>query len=172
MSGKVVLVTGAGAGFGRQIALTQARRGDRVFAGLRATQGRNAARAAELREQSTAEGLALEVVELDVDDDASVDAGVAAVLERAGRIDALVNNAAFGVLGPWETTRIEDTKRQFETNLFGVFRVSRAVAPGMRARGDGTILNVSSDAGFNVLFFESFYAASKFALEGLSRGMR
>ncbi len=170
--GRVVLVSGASAGFGRDIVLTLARQGERVFAAIRQVRGKNRERAAEIEAVAAAEGLALEVVEIDVTDDESVKRGVDQVLARAGRIDALVNNAGFGVLGPWEMVTIEQAKRQFDTNLFGVLRLCQAVVPNMRTRGDGIVINVSSDAGFGVLFLESLYASSKFALEGLTAGMR
>jgi NAD(P)-dependent dehydrogenase (short-subunit alcohol dehydrogenase family) len=169
---KVVLVTGASEGIGRQIALTLAARGYRVFAGIRASRGRNATRVAELERLAAAGGVTLEIADMDVTDEASVVAAVRAIVEQAGRIDGLVNNAGFGVIGPWESTTVDDVKRQFDTNTFGVFRVSKAVAPTMRAQGSGTIVTISSDAAMRVGLFESVYAASKFAVEGLSQGMR
>jgi short-subunit dehydrogenase len=125
-----------------------------------------------LRSQVARERLSLDVVEIDVNTDRSVSRGVRQILGRAGRIDGLVNNAGFGVAGPWEMTTTADAKRQFETNFFGVHRMSRAVVPAMRAQGGGTIINVGSDAGIRATFFEALYAASKFALEALSQGMR
>jgi NAD(P)-dependent dehydrogenase (short-subunit alcohol dehydrogenase family) len=125
-----------------------------------------------MRALAAEEGLAVTVVPVDVDSDESVAACVASVMDAAGRIDALVNNAGFGVLGPWECTTVDAAKRQFETNFFGVFRMSKAVVPIMREQGNGYILATSSEAGVSVVPGEAFYDASKFALEGMMRVMR
>ncbi len=109
---------------------------------------------------------------MNVDDTGSVEAGVAAVLKRAGRIDAVVNNAGFALAGSIEDTSIDEAKAQLETNFFGVLRVCRAVLPVMREQGHGYIVNISSLAGTFGLPFAGLYSASKFALEGASESLR
>lgn len=154
----VVLVTGASSGIGRACAEHLAARGFRVFG----TQ----------RRPSEAGGGAFEMLAMDVDDDASVAGAVAVVIERAGRIDAVVNNAGYAVMGAVEDTSIAEARAQLETNFFGVLRVCRAVLPGMRAQGGGHIVNISSLAGVLGLPFSGLYSASKFALEGMSESLR
>src|SRR4051812_3992579 len=171
-AGRVVILTGATAGFGRATVLELARRGWRVFAGVRQLGGRNAQAATDLEREARAAGGDLTTIELDVDSDESVAACVKTVLTRAGRIDALVNNAGFGVVGPWESANVEDVRRQFDTNVLGVFRLSQAVVPTMRAQGSGTILNVSSHNAVRPIFLEGIYGASKWAVEGMSMVMR
>jgi NAD(P)-dependent dehydrogenase (short-subunit alcohol dehydrogenase family) len=108
----------------------------------------------------------------DVADDGSVERAVAAVLEREGRLDIVVNNAGICIAGPVENTPIEEAKRQLEVNFFGAFRVCRAVLPAMRSQRGGYIVNISSIAGFAAIPYEAVYSASKFALEGLSESLR
>lgn len=108
------------------------------------------------------------MVEMDVDDEASVHTAVAAVVTKAGRLDAVINNAGFSMRGAVEDTAIVEAKAVFETNFFGVLRVCRAVMPALRAGGGGYIVNISSLAGIVGLPFSGLYCASKFALEGLS----
>jgi short-subunit dehydrogenase len=112
------------------------------------------------------------MIAMDVDDDQSVDRAVREVLSAAGRLDAVVNNAGFGILGAVEDTSLEEAKAQMETNFFGVLRVCRAVLPTMRRQGRGHIINISSLAGIVGLPFNGLYSASKFALEGLSESLR
>ncbi len=169
---KVVLVTGASTGFGRAIALDLANRGFWAFAGIRDTRTRNSQRVSEIQAEAERGGGRLSVIELDVTNDDSVGSAVQLVLREAGRIDALVNNAGFGLHGPWEQTSVVDAQREFDTNLFGAFRVSKAVVPFMRERRSGRIVNISSDVAIRVSFLESMYAASKWALEAMSLGMR
>jgi short-subunit dehydrogenase len=109
---------------------------------------------------------------LDVDDDASVAACVAAVLGRAGRIDVLVNNAGRALLGACEETSAAEARALFETNVFGVMRVTAAVLPSMRAAGRGIIVNLGSLSGHVGVPFHGIYAASKHALAGYSEALR
>jgi len=172
---RVGLVTGASSGFGRAIALALAVDGYWAFAGVRDVHGRNSQRVAEIHAVAAdlhGKDGRLSIVELDVCDDASVEAAVKSVIDQAGRIDVLVNNAGFGVHGPWEQTSITDAQREFDTNFFGAFRVSKAVVPLMREQRNGTVINISSDVAIGVSFLESIYAASKWALEAMSLGMR
>lgn len=113
----------------------------------------------------------VEIVSLDVRDDESVRACVGAVLDRAGRIDALVNNAGYALIGFLEETSIEEAKELFETNFFGVLRMARAVLPIMREQGRGRIVNIGSVAGFLPMPYQGVYAASKHALEGYSESL-
>jgi NAD(P)-dependent dehydrogenase (short-subunit alcohol dehydrogenase family) len=158
-----VLITGSSTGFGRLAALEFARRGDRVFASMRDT-GKGAA----LLEEAKAEGLEVALVRLDVNDRKSVDATVRDVLERAGSIDVLVNNAGIGTHSPLEHYEDDEVEAIFNTNVLGVIRVVRAVAPHMRAQGGGTIVNVGSLAGKVTAPFSGVYSASKHAVEALS----
>lgn len=163
---KTILITGASTGFGRDTAETLARAGHRVFASMRDIAGRNRAHAEALR----AGGIA--VVELDVTDDASVEAAVAAVLAEAGRIDVLVNNAGIASAGVTEAFTAEQAKLLFNTNVVGVLRTTRAALPAMRAAGDGLIINLGSVLGRVTFPFFGIYGASKFAVEGLTDSLR
>ncbi|GAB4304744.1 MAG: SDR family oxidoreductase [Candidatus Bipolaricaulota bacterium] len=110
--------------------------------------------------------------EMDVRDGAAVGDGVARIVAAAGRLDAVINNAGFGIAGAVEDTTVDETLDLFQTNFFGALRVCRAVLPHFRARGAGTIVNVSSIGGRIGLPFQGLYSASKFALEGMTEALR
>ncbi len=169
---RVSLVTGTSSGFGWHTALALARGGDTVYAGMQYPTERDLDSAQRIARIAAEEALDIRVIAVDVDHDESVKACVGAIVAQAGRVDALVNNAGFGVLGPWECTPMDAARRQFETNFWGVFRMSREVVPTMRAQGRGYILATSSEAGVSVVPGEAFYDASKFALEAMMRVMR
>jgi NAD(P)-dependent dehydrogenase (short-subunit alcohol dehydrogenase family) len=124
------------------------------------------------RQPAPVEGRPFEMIAMDVDDDESVRQGVAAVLDQAARLDAVVNNAGFAMMGAVEDTTIAEAKAQLETNFFGVLRVCRAVLPTLRKQGHGAIINISSLSGIQGLPFSGLYTASKFALEGMSESLR
>ncbi len=167
-----ILLTGASSGFGALTARALARAGHDVYAGMRDLAGRGALPGAELTGWAEREGLSVTVVELDVTDDASVDAAVAAVLARAGGIDVLVNNAGVAAAGLVETFSVAAAQRLFDVNVFGVLRLLRAVLPGMRARGAGLVVYVSSTDGREVMPFLGLYNATKFAVEALADAYR
>ena len=162
---KVVLITGASSGIGAVCAVHLAARGYRTFAASRRPSENPAGG------EGTYEGR-LSRLEMDVVDDRSVESAVAQVLEAAGRIDVLVNNAGFGIAGSIEDTSIDEAKEIFETNLFGAMRVCKAVLPSMREACSGLIVNVASLAGRIALPFQGLYTATKFALEGLTEALR
>lgn len=163
-----VLITGCSSGFGRLTAQALATRGFRVFASMRAVAGNNEGAAQELRAWATQGSLALEVLELDVTDPDSIARSVAHVHEQVGGLDVLVNNAGVAGLGLLECYPAEQLQRLFDVNIFGVQRMCRAVLPGMRARGRGQIVFVSSTFGRVLLPSVGAYVASKFALEAMA----
>ncbi len=163
----VALITGASSGFGLLSAVELARRGFRVFASMR-----DPGKRTRLDDAAAAAKVTVEIVHLDVTDDVSVKAAVREVEAKAGRIDVLVNNAGFGLGGFFEDLEIAELREQFETNFFGVARVTQAVLPAMRQRRAGKIINVSSIGGRMANPGLSAYCASKFAVEGLSESLR
>jgi NAD(P)-dependent dehydrogenase (short-subunit alcohol dehydrogenase family) len=158
---KTVFITGASSGFGRATALHFARQGWNVIATMR--------RPEEERELTGVPGVF--VTRLDVQDRAGIAAAVDAGLARFGRIDALVNNAGFGLFGLFEATPREKIQEQFAVNVFGVMDVTRALLPHFRQNQSGVILNVGSGAGVFALPMLSLYCASKFALEGFTEAL-
>src|SRR5712691_9310236 len=169
---QTILVTGSTSGFGRLTVETLARQGYVVFAGMRAVAGKNASAAEDLRALAQREGLALHSIEIDVTDDASVERAIAVILETTGRLDVVVNNAGVSYSGPVEAFTLEQVRQQFETNVFSVLRVNRAVLPQMREQGSGLLLQIGSIAGRLALPFLGLYGATKFALEGLTESYR
>lgn len=164
---KVVLITGGTDGLGKAAAVLLAERGYRVLAA-----GRSATKRAELDALAKAKNLPLTTVEMDVCSDASVSTAVRTVLDSYRAIDVLINNAGVGYMAVVEELKMEDLRQQFETNLFGVLRVTQAVLPGMRERRSGRILMLSSVAGLVTLPTYGAYSSSKHALEGLSNALR
>jgi len=167
-SGTVILmrvwfITGANRGFGLEIVRSALQAGDRVVATAR--------RPETLQHLAGNADSRLAVVPLDVTDGAAIAAAVRAALERFGRIDVLVNNAGYGQLGPFESITPEAIEKQFATNLFGVFTLTRAVLPILRAQRAGHIINISSIAGLTGIPGASIYCSSKFALEGWSEAL-
>jgi NAD(P)-dependent dehydrogenase (short-subunit alcohol dehydrogenase family) len=161
-----VLITGCSSGFGYHAALSFARQGHEVFASVRTLE-----RAKPLQDAAVDEGLDLHVLHLDVRDSDSVDAAVAEVVERAGRIDVCVNNAGIELRGPIEECTDDEVLAQFDTNVFGLLRVVRAVIPVMRDNGGGVIVNVGSIAGLVSRPFGGIYAASKHAVEAITEAL-
>jgi len=162
-----ILITGATDGLGRAMAVFLAANGYRIFAA-----GRNAEKRASLDRLALERKLQLETLDMDVSDDVSVSHAVGRVLDRAGHIDVLINNAGIAYVAVLEEIRLDDLRRQYETNVFGVLRVTQAVLPSMRERRSGRILNISSIAGKIALPLMGPYASSKHALEGLSDSLR
>jgi NAD(P)-dependent dehydrogenase (short-subunit alcohol dehydrogenase family) len=162
----VILITGSSTGIGLATAVYLSRKGHRVYASMR-----NPERSAELRAAAEANNCTVEIIALDVSDEQSVKKAVAQVLEREGRIDVLVNNAGIAPMGPLE--EVDDTVVQsvFDTNVFGLLRCIRAVLPSMRKQRSGSIINIGSVAGSVASSCSGVYAASKFALEGLSESL-
>ena len=160
---KTWFITGASRGLGAEIAKAAMRAGDLVVAA-----GRHRAAVSDSLGPDSSKLLS---VELDVNNEAQAQAAVDAAVARFGTVDVLVNNAGYGHLGLFEETTTDDVRAQFGTNLFGVFSVTRAVLPLMRAARKGRIFNVSSLAGMRGVAFGSLYCASKFALEGFSESL-
>jgi NAD(P)-dependent dehydrogenase (short-subunit alcohol dehydrogenase family) len=150
---KTTLVTGVSSGIGREIAQLLAERGARVFGTVRNPQSASSIRGVEL-------------VRMDVTDDSSVREAVESIMQQAGPIQYLVNNAGYSFMGALEETSVAEAREQFETNLFGVLCVTNAILPGMRLLGDGRIVNISSVLGFLPAPYWGIYAASKHAVEG------
>jgi NAD(P)-dependent dehydrogenase (short-subunit alcohol dehydrogenase family) len=163
---KTILITGASTGFGRDTAETLSRAGHIVFASMRDPQAKNRKHAKTLHQQG------IEIVELDVSSDASVDRAVKEVLTRAGRIDVLINNAGIASAGVTEAFTPDQAKIVFDTNVVGLLRTSRAVLPAMRGQGDGLIINIGSILGRVTFPFFGIYGASKFAVEALTDSLR
>jgi NAD(P)-dependent dehydrogenase (short-subunit alcohol dehydrogenase family) len=160
---KVWFITGASRGLGVEFAKAALRAGDRVVATGR--------RAAAVRDALGPDTPQLLCVELDVTDAAGAHRAVDAAVSKFGAIDVLVNNAGYGHLGYFEESSDEAVRAQFETNVFGMFAVTRAVLPVMRAARKGHIFNLSSAAGIRGQEFASLYCSTKFALEGFSEGL-
>ena len=159
----IALVTGTSSGIGLATAVTLARGGHKVIATMRNLDG-----AGELQKIVTAEKLAVTLAALNVDDDASVHGAIGKALAENGRIDILVNNAGVGGGGSVEEAPLEKFRAIMETNFFGALRCIKAVAPGMRERRHGCIVNITSIAGRMALSPQAAYAASKWAFEALS----
>jgi NAD(P)-dependent dehydrogenase (short-subunit alcohol dehydrogenase family) len=154
----VALVTGASSGIGEATAQRLAAAGYQVYG--------------TSRRGTQASGQPFAMLPLDVTSDASVDALVKEVVQREGRIDLLVNNAGFGVApGGAEESSIEQARAIFETNFFGLIRMTRAVLPHMRKQGSGRIINMSSVLGFLPMPYGALYAATKHAVEGYSESL-
>jgi NAD(P)-dependent dehydrogenase (short-subunit alcohol dehydrogenase family) len=164
----VAIVTGASHGLGEATAVSLARRGHAVYAGLRSAQRLNASAADRLRALAAADGLALEPIELDVTDDAAVAAAVEAVLGETGRIDVVVNNAGALSYGILEAFTIEQARDLLDVNVLGPLRIDRAVLPHMRERRSGLLVHVTSIGGRLTIPFYGLYCASKYALEALA----
>lgn len=163
--GKSVLITGCSSGFGRLAAELLARQGAKVFATMRALPR---AEAEQLRILALNERLDLNVIEIDVTSDEQVSNGVAeAEMINGGPIDVLVNNAGIGITSPIEVQDMEATRLMFETNVFGPHRMARAVLPGMRKKGGGLIIQISSQLGRVITPYSGHYSATKFALEAM-----
>jgi len=158
---KTALVTGASSGIGAAIARQLIADGYRVFVGAR--------RVDRMRELVDAGATALS---LDVTDDASIVAAMNTIRDGAGRLDVLVNNAGYGSYGSLEEVPIDEARRQFEVNVFGLARLTQLALPMMRAQKSGTVVNITSIGGKIYEPFGAWYHASKFAVEGMSDSLR
>jgi len=159
----VTVVTGANSGIGRAIAIHLAAQGHTVYGTVRSVD-----KAAKLNAMAAEAHVEVQLVELDIADDASVRGGFARVLDEAGRIDVLVNNAGVGANGVVEEVSMEVYAEVMNVNLFGALRCLKAVLPGMRERRSGTIVNITSVVGRFAALAQAPYVASKWALEGAS----
>ena len=157
----VVLLTGASSGIGYDVAPLLVRYGYTVY---------GAARRVEKIEELASEGV--KALSLDVTDEASMEAAVQQIIDAEGRIDVLINNAGYGSYGAIEDVPIDEARRQFEVNLFGLARLTQLVLPHMRAQGSGRILNISSMAGRITSPLGAWYHATKYALEAFSDALR
>ncbi len=164
---KVALVTGSSSGIGLETSLSLARNGFHTFATMR-----DLNRDEEIKEVVRKENLNVEILQLDVDNEESVNEVINTIMERKARIDVLINNAGYGMWGTVEDVSINEFKEQFETNFFSIIRLIHRVAPIMRKQGSGDIVNISSVAGRIGFPVSPAYISSKFALEGLSESLR
>jgi NAD(P)-dependent dehydrogenase (short-subunit alcohol dehydrogenase family) len=164
---KVALVTGSSSGIGFETALLLARSGYHTYASMR-----NIEKSKNIVEIVKNENLPLQIIQLDVNYDESVKEAIDKIVQEKDRIDVLVNNAGYSFLGSVEDMALEEIKEIFETNFFGVVRVTKQVLSIMRMRNNGgTIINISSIGGRMSVPFSSAYNSTKFALEGLSESL-
>ena len=161
MTQNTILITGASSGIGRTTALHFQAQGWNVVAPMRSP-------------EKETEFNALDnvlVTRIDVTDSESIDAAVAAGIDRFGQIDVLLNNAGYGAYGPLEAFPMENIERQFDTNVIGLLAVTKALLPHFRANRSGTIINVSSIGGQMTFPLGTLYHGTKFAVEGLSEAL-
>lgn len=164
---KIIFITGTSTGFGKLTARTLANAGHTVLAGMRGTQGHNAKVAAEMAAIDN-----IDVVDIDITDDASVQAAFDYTLAKYGRIDVLVNNAALAGFGLLEAYSIPQIQKMFDVNFFGVIRTIQAVLPSMRTAKSGLIINITTGASGHTLPFMIPYMASKFGVESITEGLQ
>ncbi len=163
----VYLKTGSSSGIGFETSLALAREGYFTYATMR-----DLNKSGEIQKIVEDEGLPLKVIQLDVDNEQSVDDAVKSIIDEKGKIDVLVNNAGWGIWGTAEDVSLDEFREQFETNFFSVVRMIQKVAPIMRKQSSGNIVNISSVAGRIGFPVSTAYISSKFALEGLSESIR
>ena len=160
-SNKVILLTGASSGIGYDTAVALAQQGHKVYAAARRVD-----RMKPLRQYG------IVPLKMDVTDEASMKAGVKALLDAEGRIDVLINNAGYGYFGAVENVPMDDARNQLEVNVFGLARLCQLVLPTMRAQHSGRIINTASVAGRAVFYYGGWYHVSKYAVESLSDALR
>jgi short-subunit dehydrogenase len=163
---QVALITGCSSGIGYETALTLARNGFCTYAGMRNTKNSDA-----LEKKIVNEKLDLNILQLDVNDKSSIENAVNQIKTEEKRIDVLINNAGYGLVGFFEELRLDEIRSQFETNFFGVLTVTKKIIPLMREQKSGTIINISSGAGQVGFPGISAYASTKFAIEGFSESL-
>ena len=163
---QVALITGCSSGLGYETALMLARNGFHTFATMRNTKKSNS-----LEEIIKKERLDLNIRELDVNDDTSIEKTINCIKSEANRIDVLINNAGYGLVGFFEDLTLDEIRNQFETNFFGVLNITKKIIPIMRFQKSGTIINVSSGAGQVGFPGISAYVSTKFAIEGFSESL-
>ncbi len=163
---RVAVVTGSSSGIGYEIVLELARNNYITYATMR-----NLEKSSDLKKVIDQENLKIFFKQLDVTDDNSIKNAIDSILSETGRIDVLINNAGYGLVGAFEDLALDEVKKQFETNVFGVIRVTQAVLPIMRKQESGIIVNMSSGAGRFGYATASSYVGSKFALEGITEAM-
>jgi len=166
MMHEVALITGCSSGIGYETALILARNGYRTFATMR-----NAKKSNSLLRTTEEEKLPLEVIELDINDGMSIEKAVSQVKNEEKRIDILINNAGYGLVGFFEDLSLDEIRDQFETNFFGVLNITKKIIPVMRSQKRGTIINISSGAGQVGFPGISAYVSTKFAIEGFSESL-
>ena len=166
--GDIVFVAGASSGMGKAISEFLAQEGYKVYGTSRKQQESWSDTMPEL----TKAGGFIRMLQLDVCSDESVKQAVDLVMEKEGRIDILINCAGFALAGAVEDTSHEEAFSEFNTNFFGIHRMCRSLAPIMRKNGKGLIINISSTAGLISVPYQSFYSASKYALEAMSEALR
>jgi len=166
---KVAIVTGSSSGMGFETSLILARNGFYTYATMRKLEGEGSKHLADI---TKSENLPLQIIRLDVNDDKSVKDAINTIVKEKDRIDVVVNNAGYDLMGALEETSMEEIKGQFETNLFGAIRVLQAVIPIMRKQKAGTIVNITSLGGRVSFPLNSAYHATKFAFEGLSESIQ
>lgn len=163
---QVALITGCSSGIGYETALMLARNGFQTFATMR-----NTKKSDSLEEIIKKERLDLNIRELDVNDDTSIENTINCIKREANRIDVLINNAGYGLVGFFEDLTLDEIRNQFETNFFGVLNITKKIIPIMRLQKSGTIINVSSGAGQVGFPGISAYVSTKFAIEGFSESL-
>lgn len=163
---EVALITGCSSGIGYETALMLARNGFHTFATMR-----NTKKSDSLEEIIKKERLDLNIRELDVNDDTSIENTINCIKRETNRIDVLINNAGYGLVGFFEDLTLDEIRNQFETNFFGVLNITKKIIPIMRLQKSGTIINVSSGAGQVGFPGISAYVSTKFAIEGFSESL-
>ncbi|MFL6361038.1 MAG: SDR family oxidoreductase [Nitrososphaeraceae archaeon] len=166
---QVAVVTGSSTGIGFETSLMLARNGFHTYATMRKLEGGGSKHITDIAKN---ENLPLQVIQLDVDNDKSVLEAINRIVTEKNRIDVVVNNAGYALVGALEQTSMEEIKAQFETNFFGAVRVTQAVIPVMREQRSGKIVNITSMGGRIAIPLDSIYHATKFALEGLSESIQ
>jgi NAD(P)-dependent dehydrogenase (short-subunit alcohol dehydrogenase family) len=164
---KVAIITGSSSGIGFETSLILARNGFHTYAAVR-----NLDKSQPLIDMAKKDGLSIQVIELDVSNDKSVKDAINRVLSENKRIDVVVNNAGYALVGSFEDLSMDEIKSQFETNFFGAIRVIQAILPSMRNQRNGRIVNLSSMGGRMAIPLDSAYHGTKFALEGLSESLQ